>query len=82
MSSFTSGFGVVSNLSPAKMDSIFQDEDWDNLIDAYHNLKREEVEVMIDSFVEPDKYKNLDGSMSIRDFLLKKIEDTHQELNS
>lgn len=64
---------TLTFLSPMKMDEILQPEDWDNLIIELNKLKKEKVEVMIKSFVEPEKYRVLDGSTTLKDGLIQKV---------
>lgn len=62
-------------LSPLKMEQELSEEDWKAVIDAYYRIKKEHVEVIIDVFVEPNKYKNIEGDMNLKDYFLKKIQE-------
>ena len=61
-------------LSPLKMEQNLTDTDWDEIMKRYYSLKKEHVEVLIDSFIKPEAYKNLDGSMNLKDYFLKEIQ--------
>ena len=60
--------------SPAKMEKELKDSDWDEIIERYYKLKKEHIEVIINSFIEPHSFKNLDGTMDLKDFFKKEIE--------
>lgn len=62
-------------LSPLKMEKELTDGDWDEIMKGYYELKREHVKVLINIFIEPHSYKNLDGSMDLRDFFIKMIQE-------
>lgn len=66
-------YGLI--ISPNKMEQELSETDWDEIINRYYQLKKEHVEVLIYSFVKPEAYKNLDGSMNLKDFFIKKIQD-------
>ncbi|MFA6445968.1 MAG: hypothetical protein WCW14_01830 [Candidatus Paceibacterota bacterium] len=61
-------------LSPLKMEQSLSEEDWAEIMKRYYSLKKEHVEILIDSFVEPDKYKTMDGSMNLRNYFIKEIQ--------
>jgi len=62
-------------LSPLKMEKELTEDDWNEIIKEYYGLKKEHVKVLIDTFVEPHSYKNVDGSMDLRDYFIKKIQE-------
>ncbi len=62
-------------LSPLKMEQELGEEDWKSVIEAYYRIKKEHVGVIIDAFVEPNKYKNIEGDMNLKDYFLKKIQE-------
>jgi len=66
-------------LSWKKMGEILTEPDWKNILDDYYALKAEEVEILIDCFVSPDKYKAMDGKATLRERFLEKI---HADLQS
>ena len=68
-------------LSLIKMDEFFTPEDWEILVNSLYEIKKERVEIMIDSFVEPEKYMSLDGTKTIRDKLIEKIEKEYIDNN-
>jgi len=60
-------------LSPLKMEQLLTETDWGEIIERYYNLKKEHVEILIDSFIDPDSYKSLDGETNIRDSFIDEI---------
>lgn len=66
-------------LSPLKMEQELTETDWDEIINRYYQIKKEEVEILIDAFVKPESYKNLNGSMNLRDYFLKEIKKRFEE---
>lgn len=66
--------GKNTSFSPSKMEKNLSEADWDAIIQKYYGLKKEHVETLIDAFVEPDVYKNLDGSMNLRSYFIQKIQ--------
>jgi hypothetical protein len=66
-------------LSPAQMDRNLTETDWDEIMKRYYALKKEHVEILIDAFVQPDVYKNLDGSMNLKDYFIDQIRKRLQE---
>ena len=68
-------------LSPLKMEQNLTDADWDAIMERYYSLKKEHVEILIDSFVKPDTYKNLDSSMNLRDYFLMEIRKRYMANN-
>ncbi len=58
-------------LSIKKMEDVLTDEDWQNIIDGYYTLKKEQVEVMIDCFVHPENHKTEEG-VTLREAFIKK----------
>ena len=59
-------------LSWGKMDHILTEDDWQNILDDYYAIKRESVEVLIDIFIHPDEYKNIEG-ITLRDLFIQKV---------
>ncbi len=66
-------------ISPLKMEQELDDNDWDEIINRYYGLKKEHVEVIINSFVDPGDYKNVDETMNLRDYFLSEIERRLEE---
>lgn len=69
-------------LSPSKMDQLLSEADWEEILNKYYELKKEHVEILIDAFVKPEEYKNLDGSMNLRDYFLSEIHKRLQKNES
>lgn len=69
--------GEAHGLSMKKMDELLGDEGWQNVIDEYFKLKKEHVEILINAFVEPDKYQTRNGK-NLRDEFLDQIEQHHR----
>ena len=61
-------------LSPLKMEQVLSDADWDAMTEKYNALKRERAQILIDAFVEPDKYKNLEGTMNLKDYFKDEVQ--------
>ena len=62
-------------VSAEKMVQELTEDDWDEIIKRYYLLKKEHVEVLIDIFIKPEAYKNLDGSMNLRDYFIQEIQN-------
>lgn len=73
--------GRGQKLSLEKMDKNLTDDDWEEIFTRYYALKKEHVEVLIESFVNPDLYKNLDGTMNLKDYFIKEIQSTFDKNN-
>ncbi len=67
------GDGVA--LSPLKMEKNLTDSDWEAIMERYYLLKKEHVEILIDAFVKPETYSNLDGTMNLRDFFISEVKN-------
>jgi len=61
-------------ISPSKMEEIFTQEDWDNLLNEYYKIKRESVEILIDVFVNPDDYISDKSGVTLREQLIEKVQ--------
>lgn len=72
----------VDFLSPLKMEQILSNNDWEAIFERYYALKREHTRLLIDSFVEPDKYKNLEGSMNLKDYFKSRVQKQLKEHRS
>lgn len=68
-------------LSLEKMDKNLTDADWEEIFTRYYALKKEHVEVLMESFVNPDAYKCLDGSMNLKDYFIKEIQERFDKNN-
>ncbi len=68
-------------LSPLKMEKNLTDADWKAVMERYYLLKKEHVEILIDAFVEPEEYKNLIGTMTLRDFFISEIKNKFARQN-
>jgi len=60
-------------ISPSKMDEVFTQEDWNNLLNEYYKIKKESVEILIDVFVNPDNYKSDESGLTLREQLIQKV---------
>ncbi len=60
-------------ISPSKMDQVLTETDWDEIIEKYYKLKKEHVNILINSFIEPNAYKSLDGETNLKDTLISEI---------
>lgn len=60
-------------ISPLKMEEVFTQEDWDNLLNEYYKIKKESVEILIDVFVNPDDHKSDESGLTLREQLTKKV---------
>jgi hypothetical protein len=61
-------------ISLSKVEEIFTQEDWDNLLNEYYKIKKESVEVLIDSFVNPEDYKIAESNLQFREQLISEVE--------
>lgn len=62
-------------LSPLKMENELSDNDWDEIMRGYYELKKEHVKVLINMFTKPHSYKIVDGSMDLRDYFIREIQE-------
>lgn len=60
-------------LSPIKMEHVLSKDDWKEIFERYYSIKREHSRLLIDAFVEPAKYKNLEGTMNLGDYFKNKV---------
>jgi len=65
--------GGVKALSPALMEFFLTETDLGNIINGYFDLLKERVKILIDSFINPTEHTLIDGSMTIKDKILKSI---------
>ncbi len=64
----------VQRISPNKMLEILTTEQWEKIHNNFYNLKKEQVETLVDIFVDPGKYPTAsDGKENLRDLFVKKI---------
>lgn len=61
-------------ISPSKMEEIFTQEDWSNLMNEYYKIKRESIEVLIDVFVNPDDYKSYESDLTLRELFIEEVD--------
>jgi hypothetical protein len=54
-------------ISPLRMEEMFTQEDWDNLLNEYYKIKKASVEILIDIFVNPDDYTVDDSGLTLRE---------------
>jgi len=62
-------------ISLTRMEEGLSQEDWDNIFRGYFDLKREHVKILIESFVNPEQYRSVDGSKTIRDVFIEEVEN-------
>lgn len=65
----------VMRISPLKMANILSADQWKELVDNFYKLKKEHVEQLVNIFIEPEKYKSSDGSTTIKDYFVGRIEN-------
>ncbi|KKW11358.1 MAG: hypothetical protein UY50_C0015G0002 [Parcubacteria group bacterium GW2011_GWA2_49_9] len=61
-------------LSPVKMEQILSDSDWTEIFERYYAIKREHARLLVEAFVEPDKYKCVDGTMNLKDYFKHEVQ--------
>lgn len=66
-----SGLYISSLLMKDNLSGI----DWKEILRRYYVLKKEHVETIINSFVNPDQYLAWDNKTTVRDYFIKKVED-------
>jgi hypothetical protein len=59
-------------ISPLKMEEMFTQEDWDNLLNEYYKIKKASIEILIDIFVNPDDYTSDESGQTLREQLIEK----------
>ena len=66
-------------LSPVKMMEQLSPGEWQRFLDAYYALKKEQVKILVDLFVNPEAFvKHLmedDSDMTLKDFFIQKIQE-------
>lgn len=66
--------GEFDMISPIKMFEILKPEDWVQILDNFYILKKEQAELLVDIFVEPEKYKVSDNdTKTVKDLFIEKI---------
>jgi hypothetical protein len=75
--SFISDKYTVSKISPIRMIDQLTTDEWQKIIDSYFQLKKEHVETMIDSFVNPDNFKTEEGS-NLKDLFIERIQRDYE----
>ena len=66
--------GAGDILSPVKMEQAISAGDWEAIFERYYSIKREHARLLVDAFVEPDKYKCMDGSMNLKDYFKSEVQ--------
>jgi hypothetical protein len=61
-------------ISPLKMISALTVEEWAKFIDNFYQLKKEHVEELVNVFVEPQRHVLSDGSGTVRDYFVSRVE--------
>jgi len=62
-------------ISLKKMEEIFTNEDWDNLLNEYYKIKKLSVEVLIDIFVKPEDYLVPGTNSTLRDKFINAVKE-------
>ncbi len=65
-------------LSPPQMEHILSESDWEAIFERYYSIKREHSRLLTSAFVEPEKYKCMDGSMSLKDYFKSEVQRRFQ----
>lgn len=71
----------ASGLSLKKMDMTLSDQDWEKILERYYDFKKECVEVLIDCFIDTEKYRTLDNNSTLRDCLVDSINKEYEVNN-
>ena len=64
----------VLRLSPKKMVQNVSTEEWIKILDAYYQLKKEEVQHLIGVFKDQDQYRMSESGQTMRDYFVGRIE--------
>lgn len=65
----------VQIISPKKMLETLTAEQWEKIFNNFYTLKKEQVEILVDIFVYPEKYPTVSGGKeNLRDLFVKKIQ--------
>jgi hypothetical protein len=67
--------GGIKALSPALMEFFLTEDDFENMIRGYFDLLRERIQVLVDSFVQPEEYSLIDGTSTMKDKLLRGVKN-------
>ncbi len=62
-------------ISLNKMEEIFTNDDWDNLLNEYYKIKKLSIEVLIEIFIEPDKYLIPGTNSTLRDKFINAVNE-------
>ena len=73
---------VRERISPKKMQSVLEKEDWEDIFSKFYELDREQVKILVDMFVEPGEYKSVDKNIPLRDLFIEKINKEYKKNNS
>lgn len=73
---------VKERISPKKMQSVLEKEDWENIFSKFYELDCEQVKILVDMFVEPEGYKSVDKNIPLRDIFIEKINNEFKKNNS
>ncbi|MST04127.1 MAG: hypothetical protein EXS49_00980 [Candidatus Pacebacteria bacterium] len=61
-------------ISPKKMLDILKPEDWENMLDNFYKLKKEQVEALVDIFIKPEEFiHKRETGETLKDFFERKI---------
>lgn len=73
---------VKERISPRKMQSVLEKEDWENIFSKFYELDCEQVKILVDMFVEPEGYKSVNKNTPLRDIFIEKINKEFEKNNS
>lgn len=82
ISMFTDKYGVKI-ISPIKMIKYLDSDQWQKILDFYYQLKKEHVKIIIDSFIESNKFKSLyhNKETNLKDYFIEEVERDYLENN-
>lgn len=72
-------------LSPLTMLEILKPEEWAGLLDAFYDLKKEKVHILIDMFEHPDAYRlkpfffDRDVEVNLKDYFIKRVKSEYDK---
>ncbi|OGI95777.1 hypothetical protein A2917_00485 [Candidatus Nomurabacteria bacterium RIFCSPLOWO2_01_FULL_42_17] len=66
-------------LSPLKMEQTLTEGEWGEIFSRYFSIKREHARLLISAFLEPENYKNMEGTMNLKDYFKGKVQKRWEE---
>lgn len=64
--------------SLSKLEEILPEEKIKEIVDLFYQLKKEHVQVLVDMFVEPDEFFNMEQAEQLKDVLIEKVESNYK----